>query len=165
MYIKCSIQTRLEETSQEYHGSTSTPIIPSLDAFIIYRLQLQADENIESHELSTVKRDNIEINLMGYDNGIGISRPPPPPPAGRPLGYDNRKASIIGYKTKKVLFVGIRNCYCVTCERSLNKKIEIPNHFCFMNWKKGATSIEADGVAEGFKKSVELHGVKFSKLI
>jgi len=34
-----------------------------------------------------------------------------------------------------------------------------------MNWKKGATSIEADGVAEGFKKSVELHGVKFSKLI
>lgn len=34
-----------------------------------------------------------------------------------------------------------------------------------MNWKKGATSIEADGIAEGFQKSVELHGVKFSKLI
>lgn len=34
-----------------------------------------------------------------------------------------------------------------------------------MNWKKGATSIEADGIAEGFKKSIELHGVKFNKLI
>jgi len=34
-----------------------------------------------------------------------------------------------------------------------------------MNWKQGATSIEADGVAEGFLKSVEMHGVKYSKLI
>lgn len=34
-----------------------------------------------------------------------------------------------------------------------------------MNLKKGATSIEADGIAEGFKKSIELHGVKFNKLI
>jgi hypothetical protein len=43
--------------------------------------------------------------------------------------------------------------------------MEIPNHVCFLNWNKGATSIEADGIADGFKKSIELHGVKFSKLI
>ncbi|CAI6342668.1 unnamed protein product [Macrosiphum euphorbiae] len=74
-------------------------------------------------------------------------------------------ASIIGYNTKKVLFVGIRNRYCVICERSNNKKIETPNHFCFLNWKQGATSIEADAIAEGFKRSIEIHGVKYSKLI
>ena len=34
-----------------------------------------------------------------------------------------------------------------------------------MNWSKGATSIEADAVAEGFKKSVEMHGLKYNKLI
>jgi len=34
-----------------------------------------------------------------------------------------------------------------------------------MNWKQGAASTEADGVAEGFLKSFEMHGVKYSKLI
>jgi hypothetical protein len=47
----------------------------------------------------------------------------------------------------------------------LNKNIEKPIHTCFLNWKHGATSIEADGVAEGFTKSFEMHGVKYSKLI
>lgn len=34
-----------------------------------------------------------------------------------------------------------------------------------MNWAKGATSIEADAVAEGFKISVKMHGLKFNQLI
>jgi len=34
-----------------------------------------------------------------------------------------------------------------------------------MNWRKAATAMEADAVAEGFKKSIELHGLKFNKLI
>jgi len=54
----------------------------------------------------------------------------------------------------------------VICQRFKNKKTEgSTNHTCFMNWSKGATSIEADAVAEGFKKSVEMHGLKFNKLI
>ncbi|KAL4126400.1 hypothetical protein QTP88_010622 [Uroleucon formosanum] len=38
-------------------------------------------------------------------------------------------------------------------------------HQCFLNWKKASTSMEADGVIEGFSKSIELHGLKFNKLI
>jgi len=34
-----------------------------------------------------------------------------------------------------------------------------------MNWKKGATSMEADAIADGFKQSVEQHGLKYNKLI
>lgn len=34
-----------------------------------------------------------------------------------------------------------------------------------MNWSKGATSIEADAISEGFLNSVELHGLKYNKLI
>jgi len=34
-----------------------------------------------------------------------------------------------------------------------------------MNWKKGTTSIEADAVAEGFKISVAMHGLKLNQLI
>lgn len=72
---------------------------------------------------------------------------------------------LLDIKLKKIIFVGIRNRYCVICERASNKKLEKPIYVCFMNWKHGATSMEADGVAEGFLKSVEMHGVKYSKLI
>lgn len=34
-----------------------------------------------------------------------------------------------------------------------------------MNWKKSATGMEADGVVEGFLKSIEMHNLKFNKLI
>lgn len=34
-----------------------------------------------------------------------------------------------------------------------------------MNWNKSTTSMEADGVAEGFMRSVELHNLKFKRLI
>ncbi|XP_025191885.1 uncharacterized protein LOC112592111, partial [Melanaphis sacchari] len=74
-------------------------------------------------------------------------------------------ATIIGYRTKKILFVGIRNRYCVICERAkvLDKS---PNtHECFLNWLKGATSIEADAIIEGFLSSITIHGLKYNKLI
>jgi len=34
-----------------------------------------------------------------------------------------------------------------------------------LNWRKSATGMEADGIAEGFSKSVEMHGLKYSRLI
>lgn len=43
--------------------------------------------------------------------------------------------------------------------------LEPKPHTCFLNWKKGATSIEADGISEGFLRSIEMHGLKFNKLI
>ncbi|XP_050063239.1 uncharacterized protein LOC126552568 [Aphis gossypii] len=74
-------------------------------------------------------------------------------------------ATIIGYRSKKVLFVGIRNRYCVICERAKNSEKSVEEHICFLNWSKGATSIEADAISEGFLKSFSLHGLKFNKLI
>ncbi|XP_050431109.1 uncharacterized protein LOC126839738 [Adelges cooleyi] len=58
-------------------------------------------------------------------------------------------ATIIGYKSKLILFIGIRNRYCCVCQRAKNKHVPIPEHACFLNWKKGATSMEADAIAEG----------------
>ncbi|KAL4136163.1 hypothetical protein QTP88_007727 [Uroleucon formosanum] len=74
-------------------------------------------------------------------------------------------ATIIGYKSKKILFIGVRNRYCAACQRAKNKGIPKPEHSCFLNWSKGATSMEADSIAEGFKRSMELHGLKYNKLI
>ncbi|XP_025415583.1 uncharacterized protein LOC112687212 [Sipha flava] len=75
-------------------------------------------------------------------------------------------ATIIGYRTKKVMFIGIRNKYCVICQRSESKnENSINQHECFLNWTKASTSMEVDGIVEGFLKSVEMHGLKYNRLI
>ena len=61
--------------------------------------------------------------------------------------------------------MGIRNRFCVICQRAKNKKLNPPEHTCFLNWKKSATGIEADTIADGFKQSLEMHGLKYNKLI
>ncbi|KAE9522977.1 hypothetical protein AGLY_016608 [Aphis glycines] len=62
--------------------------------------------------------------------------------------YDalSRVATIIGYRSKKMLFVGIRNRFYIICQRAKNKKLpeKLPEHTCFLNWKKDASSMEAD---------------------
>jgi len=82
------------------------------------------------------------------------------------FNFYNFRLQLLDINLKKILFIGIRNRYCVIFQRLKDKKKENSiNHVCVMNWSKGATSIEADAVAEGFKKSVEMHGLKYNKLI
>lgn len=81
------------------------------------------------------------------------------------LKYYNLQATIIGYKTRKFLFVGIRNRFHIICSRAETKNETPSNLICFLNWKKTANGMEADGITEGFLKSIELHKLKFNKLI
>src|SRR5688572_18144556 len=50
-------------------------------------------------------------------------------------------AVIIGFQTKKLLFVGVRNKFCVTCAKNPENT---PNHLCFKNWSGPSTAMEAD---------------------
>lgn len=61
--------------------------------------------------------------------------------------------------------MGIRNRYCVICERAKVLNNTPNTHECFFNWSKGATSIEADAITEGFLSSIKTHGIKYNKLI
>ncbi|XP_064465681.1 uncharacterized protein LOC135377293 [Ornithodoros turicata] len=73
-------------------------------------------------------------------------------------------AVIVGYRTKKVLFLGVRNKFCTLCASS--KAGSSPKkHLCFKNWDSSSTSMEKDIVVEGFRRSIELHGVKYVQLI
>ncbi|XP_022166128.1 uncharacterized protein LOC111030767 isoform X3 [Myzus persicae] len=74
-------------------------------------------------------------------------------------------ATIIGYKTGKILFIGIRNSYCAVCQRASARKEDKPDHRCFLNWNKPSTGMEADGILEGFLNSYQMHGLKYNKLI
>lgn len=76
------------------------------------------------------------------------------------------QACIIGARTKKILFLGVRNKYCAVCSRSAVAKNELlAEHHCYKNWKESSTSMESDIIVEGFKRSIEMHGLKYHKLI
>lgn len=75
------------------------------------------------------------------------------------------KSAIIGYQSKMILFIGIRNRYCCICQRAKNRNQPAQEHACFLNWTKGATSMEADAIVEGFKLSILIHGLKYNKII
>lgn len=72
---------------------------------------------------------------------------------------------IVGLRTKKILFLGVRHSYCCTCSRSEKLNVNAPEHRYFKNWCDSANAMEADIIEEGFARSMEMHGVKYNKLI
>lgn len=77
------------------------------------------------------------------------------------------KACIIGYRTGKMLYLGIRNKYCCICARSQykNTNSDIPEHTCFKNWDNTSASMEANIIVEGFANSEKMYGLRFLKLV
>ncbi|KAJ8887378.1 hypothetical protein PR048_013593 [Dryococelus australis] len=74
-------------------------------------------------------------------------------------------ARIIGAKTKKVLFIRTRNAYCSICKRASSKDETVKQHVSKKNWTKSSTAIEADIIVEGFRNSIEMHNLKYNKVI
>ncbi|XP_078329794.1 uncharacterized protein LOC144624228 [Crassostrea virginica] len=70
-------------------------------------------------------------------------------------------AIIIGKRTGKILYIGIRNKYCYIC----STQSEPAEHKCFKNWTQSSQAMESDIIVEGFKKAEEVHGVRYLKLI
>lgn len=71
----------------------------------------------------------------------------------------------IGRRTRKLLFLGVRNEFCSICAKASNKEIDVDDHLCFKNWNGASSSIEQDVIVEGFKCSIGMHGVKYKKFI
>ncbi|EZA48921.1 hypothetical protein X777_12972 [Ooceraea biroi] len=83
--------------------------------------------------------------------------------------YDSSSGvgAIIGYRTGKVLFVGVRNKYCVLCDMAEQRGVEVRKHKCYKNFDSNASStrMESDAIVEGFKSSLEIHGLIYKTLI
>ncbi|XP_077260812.1 uncharacterized protein LOC143896691 [Temnothorax americanus] len=75
--------------------------------------------------------------------------------------------AILGHRTKKVLFVGIRNKFCTVCDMAERKGLEPNSHKCYKNFDRRAssTSMESDAIVEGFKCSLEMHGLIYKTVI
>lgn len=72
-------------------------------------------------------------------------------------------ACIIGARTKKILYLGVKNKYCFICARARSE--EPPAHLCFRNWSGSSTAMESAIISEGFRKSLEMHGLIYGKVI
>lgn len=75
------------------------------------------------------------------------------------------QAVIIGRKTGKLLFLGVRNKFCAICARAENKNIASPQHMCFKNWKGSSSSMEANIIVEGFNNSIVHYDLKYKSFI
>ena len=74
---------------------------------------------------------------------------------------------IIGYLTGKVLFVGIRNKFYTVCDIAQRGGTEPKLHKCYKNFDRNASSkrMESDAIVEGFKRSLEMHGLIYKIVV
>ncbi|KAF2889732.1 hypothetical protein ILUMI_16441, partial [Ignelater luminosus] len=79
------------------------------------------------------------------------------PPLGGTVFFEIQRelddAVIIGKRTGKILFLGIRNKYCSICARNEHKSLSNGTHVCFKNCDGPSASMEADIVIGGFDSS------------
>ncbi|XP_067205374.1 uncharacterized protein [Linepithema humile] len=75
--------------------------------------------------------------------------------------------AIIGYRTRKVLFIGIRNKFCTVCDMAERNGLKPNNHKCYKNFDRNASStrMESDAIVEGFQSSFEMHGLIYQTVI
>lgn len=66
-------------------------------------------------------------------------------------------AAIIGAYTGKLLYLGIKNKYCMICARAANNKTEPKEHKCYKNFTGSSSSMESAALVEGFKTSLDTH--------
>ncbi|XP_034232805.1 uncharacterized protein LOC117640414 [Thrips palmi] len=81
--------------------------------------------------------------------------------------YDAKSgtASIVGFRTRKVLYYGTRNKHCYVCVLDANQNKPKRDHECSKNFTGHSGQMEAAIILEGFKASVEMHGVKYYQLV
>ncbi|KAH8037706.1 hypothetical protein HPB51_015751 [Rhipicephalus microplus] len=73
-------------------------------------------------------------------------------------------AVIVGKRTQKLLYLGVKNKLCSTCEY-YSKKGQTKEHTCYRNWNQSSGTMEADILVEGFQRSTEMHGVQYRTFI
>ncbi|XP_031357002.1 uncharacterized protein LOC116180949 isoform X2 [Photinus pyralis] len=75
-------------------------------------------------------------------------------------------ACIVGLRTKKVLYEAVKNKFCLICARKdLYKNNKCPQHTCYKNWSGTSTGMEAAIIVEGFQKSIDMYGIKYTQLV
>lgn len=74
-------------------------------------------------------------------------------------------AAIIGKKFGQLLYVGVKNKYCLVCARAEKRELVPKVHKCFKNYNGASSAMESDIIVEGFQSSLSMYGLIYSRLI
>ncbi|GBP90191.1 hypothetical protein EVAR_64173_1 [Eumeta japonica] len=74
-------------------------------------------------------------------------------------------AAIVGRRFGEVLFIGIKNKYCLVCARAEKKQVLAPEHACYKNYTGSSSGMEAEIICQGFETSVQMYNLIFGRLI
>ncbi|CAK1590870.1 unnamed protein product, partial [Parnassius mnemosyne] len=74
-------------------------------------------------------------------------------------------AAIVGRKFGKVLFIGVKNKYCLICARAEKRQEKPKSHVCYKNYEGPSSGMEATIVCEGFKESTNMYGLIYGNIV
>lgn len=72
---------------------------------------------------------------------------------------------IVGYFSRQVLFFGVKNSYCSICSRATKLGTSPKDHTCYKNFSGSSTSMETTAILDGFKCSLDQHGLIYTHII
>ncbi|CAH1108130.1 unnamed protein product, partial [Psylliodes chrysocephalus] len=113
-------------------------------------------------EKATLAKENGEVDKNGYPlitvvaDGSWAKR-------SYKTNYSSNlgAGAIIGYRTKKILYLSIKNKYCSFCKLFGEEK----DHRCYKNWDGSSTEMESKTILDGFHCSMYMHGLRYKYLI
>ena len=75
--------------------------------------------------------------------------------------------AVLGKRTGKVLYVGVKNKYCTKCYRAEKIGKELKKHNCYRNFpaKWPSTLMESKALIEGFEDSLKIHGLIYKYFV
>ncbi|XP_063219205.1 uncharacterized protein LOC134529242 isoform X2 [Bacillus rossius redtenbacheri] len=121
--------------------------------------QAAKEEHLHALEEGHVDDDGIPYITVIVDGGWSHRS------YGHSYNAKSGVAIIIGKKTGKMLFLGIRNKYCSICSLSEKRNEQPTKHICYKNWSSCSSAMKSDILVEGFKASEETHGLRYFKYI
>ena len=74
-------------------------------------------------------------------------------------------AIIIGKETGRILFMGVRNKYCLICRIAEGKGEKAKEHVCTGGYMESSQKMESDILLEGFCEAESRHGVRYLQVI
>lgn len=72
---------------------------------------------------------------------------------------------IVGRYSRRILYIGVHNKFCMTCRHAAKRNVEPVPHTCACNWNSTSTAMEKSIIVQGFNESEMLYGLRYTILI
>lgn len=145
--------------SERYFAKTQDKVFDEWETTAVEEMNAAAERERQAAIAEGRVKDGIPI-IDVYADGCWSAR-----------SYGNNyralsgAAVIIGRKFGEVLFMAVKNKYCVICARAHNKNTVPKDHICYKNYEGSSSGMEAEIICDGFRHSIEMYNIIYGRLI